>query len=125
MTIQKEVVEQRQHKRFRVRDDAFVMLKPPDTGTGRLIDISMGGLTFEHVSSRASPIEATELDICLTGSTFILYDVQCRSIWELSIYEKSDTPLYRRRYGVQFDELTTAQIRLLEYFIENHTMGEV
>ena len=38
MASKKEPVEQRQYKRFRVRVDAFVMLKPPHTA-GRLIDI--------------------------------------------------------------------------------------
>jgi hypothetical protein len=124
MTSKKEPFERRQEKRFRVKEGALVILKPADTGTGRIIDISMGGLTFEHLSSQRAPFEATELDILLTGSAFSLYDVPCRSIWNLTIYEKPQASLYKTRYGVQFGELTPGQMSLLEYFIQNHTTGE-
>jgi hypothetical protein len=120
MTGKKEPVERRQRKWFRVRDGAFVIFRPGDTGMVRLIDISMGGLQFDCDSWHASPMEAAELDICLPGSAFILYDVPCRSIGVLSIYGKSDTP-YRKRYEVHFGKLSQAQISQLEYFIQNHT----
>ncbi len=116
-------VERRQDKRFQVKDGAFVILKPADTGTGQLINISMGGLTFEHISSQAPPIEATELDIFFIGSTFTLYDIPCRKVWDLTIYENPDASLYKKQYGVQFGELTPEQIALLEYFVKNHTTG--
>jgi hypothetical protein len=122
MVKQKEVVEQRQDKRFGVQDGAMVIFKPSDAGMGRLIDISMGGLTFDYVTSQAPPtVEAAKLDIILTDSVFSLYDIPCQSIWELTIYEKSPTSKYRKRCGVKFGELTSEQRRLLEYFIEKHT----
>ena len=92
---------------------------------GRLIDTSMGGLTFDWVTSEVLPIEATKLDICRTGSLFILYNLPCQSIWELSIYEKHPASLHRKRCGVQFGELTPDQESQLEHFIQNHTKGEV
>jgi hypothetical protein len=72
MASKKEPVEQRQYKRFRVRDDTVVIFRSPDAGMGRLIDISVGGLTFDWVTSEVLPIEVTKLDICGTGSLFIL-----------------------------------------------------
>jgi hypothetical protein len=125
MVKQKEAVEQRQHKRFRVQDGAIIIFKPSDAGMGRLIDISMGGLTFDYLTSQAPPtVEAAKLDILLTDSAFGLYDVPCQSIWELTIYEKPPTSKYRKRCGVKFGELTSEQRRLLEYFIEKHTTAE-
>jgi hypothetical protein len=125
MASKKEPVEQRQYKRFRVRDDTVVIFRFPDAEMGRLIDISMGGLTFDWVTSEVLPIEVTKLDICRTGSLFILYNLPCQSIWELSIYEKHPTSLHRKRCGVQFGELTPEQRFQLEHFIQNHTTGEV
>jgi len=126
MTKGKKLVEQRQHKRFRVRDDAVVIFKSPDVGMGRIIDISMDGLTFDYVTSQVLPIKATKLDICLTGTSFCLYDLPCRSIWELSIYKKPPTSLlHRKQCGVQFGGLTDIQKSQLEDFIQNHTTGTV
>ncbi|MBW2171957.1 MAG: PilZ domain-containing protein [Deltaproteobacteria bacterium] len=125
MASKKEPVDRRQRKRFRVRDDTVVIFRSPDAGMGRLIDISMGGLTFNWVTSEVLPIEATKLDICRTGSLFILYNLPCQSIWELSVYETRPTSLHTKRCGVQFGELTPDQISQLEHFIQNHTTGEV
>jgi hypothetical protein len=126
MTSRKEPVERRQQERFQVHGDAIVMLKPAEAGSGQLIDISMGGLTFEqYVSSQGPPIEATQLHILLTGTGFSLRDLPCQSIWDLTIYERPHASVYKKRYGVQFGALTKGQIRLLEYFIQNHTKGDV
>jgi hypothetical protein len=125
MASKKEPVEQRQCKRFRVREDTVVIFRSPDAGMGRLIDISVDGLTFDWVTSEVLPIEATKLDICRPDSLFILYNLSCQSIWELSIYEERPTSLHRKRCGVQFGELTRDQKSQLEHFIQNHTTGEV
>lgn len=125
MAGEKERGEQRQHRRFRVWEDTVVIFRPPDAGMGRLIDISMGGLTFDWVTTEVLPIEATKLDICRTRSLFILYDLPCQSIWELSIYEKHPTSLHRKRCGVKFGELTPDQESRLKHFIQNHTTGKV
>ena len=123
MTNTKARVERRKHKRFRVRAGAFVILKPcpPGTGACRLIDISMGGLTFDCFISQELPIEATEVDIFLTDSHLDVPNVPCRSIWNLTMYESPPASIYRRRCGVEFGELTPDQKSRLEYFIEKHS----
>jgi hypothetical protein len=118
-------IEQSEQKRFRVRDDALVMFKPPDSGIGRLIDISMGGATFDHITTRRAPFEAGELDILITGTGLRMEAIQCRSIWNLTMHEKPEASLYETRFGVQFGELTPVQIRQLEYVIQKHTEGEM
>ena len=118
-------LDRRQYKRFRVREGAFVILRPGDTGVGRLKDISMSGLRFEYMSWHAVPIEAVKLDICLTGTAFCLFDIPCQSIWEETIFEKPQASFYWKRCGVEFGELTQAQISQLEYFIQNYTEGDV
>ena len=123
MTNTKARVEQRKHKRFGVQDGAFVILRPTDTGVGRLIDISMGGLTFDYVTRKVPSIEATELDIFLTDSDFRLYEFPCQSVWDLIIYEIPTAALHKRRCGVQFGELTQSQVFQLEHFIQNYTTG--
>lgn len=125
MTKKKVQVERREYKRFRVQNGAFVILKPSDTGAGSLIDISMGGLTFDYVSGQAPSIQATELDIFVTDSGFRLQGVPCQSIWDLITYEIPTTSLHKRRCGVQFGELTQNQVSELEHFIQSYTIGEI
>ena len=123
MTDTKVLVERRQHKRFRAKSGAFVILRPCDTGAGRLINISMHGLMFEYVSTKEPSATATEVEIFVTDSVFHLYGVPCQSIWDLPIYELPDISLQKRRCGVQFGELSPQHITQLEYFIENYTSG--
>jgi hypothetical protein len=125
MASSQELVEQRKHKRFRVRGAAFIVLNPFDIGAGRLINISMAGLSFYYYTGQALPIEATELDIFPTDSLVRVSDVQCRSIWDLKTYENPPASFYTRESGLLFGELTPIQKHQLEYFIENHTIGGV
>jgi hypothetical protein len=117
-------VERRKYKRLRVKDDAFVMLRPSDTGAGRLINISPAGLMFEYVTMNEPSVEATELEIFMTDNVFRLHEVPCQIVWDLPIYKNLTFSLHMRRCGVQFGELTHSQISQLKYFIQNHTTGK-
>ncbi len=116
-------VERRQYKRLRVQDDAFVMLRPSNTGAGRLINISPAGLMFEYITMNEPSVEATELEIFLTGSHFSLHEVPCQIVWDLPIYENLTFSIHKRRCGVQFGELKQRQVSQLEYFMQNYTTG--
>jgi hypothetical protein len=123
MTDTKVLVERRKHKRFVAKSGAFVILRPFDTGAGRLINISMGGLMFEYVSTKEPSAIATEAEIFVTDSVFRLYGVPCHSVWDLPIYEMPDMSLHKRRCGVQFGELSPHQTTQLKYFIDHYTSG--
>jgi hypothetical protein len=116
-------VERRKHKRFRVREGAFVILKPSETGAGRLVNISMGGLMFEYVATKEPSVEATELELFVTDSVFRLYGVPCESVWDLPVYKHPSIPLQKRQSGVQFGKLSAHQTSQLEFFIANHTLN--
>ena len=49
MTVKKERVERRNHRRFRVPQSAFVTLRAHDVRVAQIIDISRGGLAFRYV----------------------------------------------------------------------------
>jgi hypothetical protein len=117
-------VERRRHKRFSVSKGAYVALRPSDYGVGVLIDISMGGLTFDYVTLQPSSVKATELDIFLTDSTFRLLQIPCQSVWDLTIYDFPTSPIQKRRCGVEFRDLTSHQRLQIEHFIKNHTADE-
>ncbi len=121
----KTKVERRKHKRFSVFEGAFVALRPSDSGVGRLIDISLGGLTFDYVTMQPSSVKATELDIFVTDSVFRLFEIPIQSVWDLTTFDFPTSPLHKRRCGVEFGDLTPHQKLQIEYFIENHTADEV
>jgi hypothetical protein len=125
MISAEEELERRRLKRFQVRRGVFVILKPSDTGLGRLIDISMDGLTLEYISTQESKIKPTELEIFVTNGPFGLYEMPCRTISDFLIFRTNDGSLSKRRRGIQFGALTPSQVAQLEYFIKNHTTGEV
>jgi hypothetical protein len=122
----KTTVERRKHKRFTVPKNkhAFVALRPSDNGMGRLIDISMGGLTFDYITTQSPSVKATELDIFLATSGFRLFEMPIRSVWSLNTYDIPSTPLHKRRIGVEFGDLTSFQRSQIEHFIKNHTIDE-
>lgn len=106
---------------FKVQNNgAYVALSPSDTGVGRIIDVSMGGLMFEYASIKGPSIEPTELDIFIPGGEFRLGGLPCKSIWDRPSPEVFNTPLHKRRCGVQFGELTQSQRTQLKHFIQNH-----
>ena len=116
-------VERRKQKRFLAQHGAFVMFKPSDTGVGRLIDISMDGLTLDYISSKEPEVQPSELDIFVVNSSFRLHSIPCETITDFVTFTTYDGSLSKRRRGVQFGKLTENQEALLVQFINNHTTG--
>ena len=92
---------------------------------GKIIDMSMGGLAFRHIDTEEETSGPCELDIFLSDSNFYLHKVPFKNISDFEIYNvPSLSSIRMRRCGLQFGDLTPDQIFDLEYFIENHTVGE-
>ncbi|UCG81250.1 MAG: PilZ domain-containing protein [Desulfobacterales bacterium] len=124
MLSKKLQVERRKHKRFRVQDGAFVMLRPSHSHMGRIVDISMSGLAFECFGEEEPATRPKELEIFVTDSSFRL-NMPCQLVYGLPTYESPLTSYKKKRCGVQFGDLTEYQTSLLADFIEHHTLGEV
>ena len=113
--------DRRKRKRLRVQDGTFVILSPSDAGVGRLIDISLDGLSFDYVTTQEPSGEPNELEIFVTDSALRLYKIPCKTITDLKTFEIPQTRSHRRRSGVQFGELTAAQKSQIKYFIQKYT----
>jgi hypothetical protein len=124
MINSEEQAERRQCKRFQVEDGAYIILKPFDGRVGRILDISIDGLTFDYVSGEQPSNMPNELDITMANGTCRLRNVPCKIISDFETEYVHLVPLSIRRCGVQFGDLTPDQISQLEYFIHNHTVGE-
>jgi hypothetical protein len=119
-----ERVEQRQHKRFHVQSGAFVILRPSENKVGRLLDISMGGLSFACIENKEQ-INGSYLDIWLSQCNFYLDEVPIKTILDFEMaYKPPLSSVTARRYKVEFGKLTDEQRAQLEFFIKNYTVGE-
>ncbi len=92
---------------------------------GKIIDISEGGLAFRYINTEDKTSGPCELDIFLSDGNFYLNKVPFKNISDVEMDNVPSLASIRmRRCGLQFGDLTPDQIFDLEYFIENHTVGE-
>ncbi len=127
-----EIVERRTHKRFRAQDGAFAVAgmppQPHFIPPGQIVDVSRGGLAFHYVAGdeKEGPNGSFELVILLANKNFHIDKVPFETISDFEIAnEVPFSSITMRRRGVQFGKLTDKQISQLDYFIRNHTIGEV
>lgn len=105
--------ERRYSPRFRVNGDAVVVLKSHPATMGKLIDISMGGLSFRYIHNRERLDQTSVLDIYQSKDGFYLGRAEFNTV---SIAKISD---FVRRFSVQFRGLNRRQRARLEEFIED------
>jgi hypothetical protein len=121
-----EQIERRKCKRFQVPVDACVALRSDYVEVGQVIDIGMGGLAFRFVPREGWPSGAVELDIFMANRSYCLCKVPFKTISEFKITDEDHTcGITVKRGSVKFGKLTRDQRSHLDYFIQNHTMGEV
>ena len=127
----KKLVDRRKHKRLQAQEGAFVLLGPNSVILGHVVEISIGGLAFLYITGEKPPSGSSELEILLAeqledDNSFYFDKVPFKTISDFAIAnELSLGSITIRRRGVQFGELTHNQTSALEYFIQNHTIGEV
>jgi len=116
--------EKRRFRRFQAPQNAFALLRGPESRLGQIIDISKGGLAFRYLSNGRQPRRSFQLDIFLANNGFRLEKVSSRTVSDFEISKQAlANSVTMRRCGVQFDELNQDHISRLEYFLENYTLG--
>lgn len=126
MSKQEQLLERREGGRFQVEDGAFVLLGPRSSLLGQIIEISLGGLSFLYTTSTNPAKDSTELDILLADHSFYFDKIPCNIVSDLEIrHELSMGSKTIRRCSVEFGDLSKDQKSQLEYFIRNHTAGEI
>jgi hypothetical protein len=118
--------EKRRSKRFLVRADVVVVLRHRSPKIGKVRDIGMGGLSFEHIHAQDLNTESSERDISLWVNDFSMSDLPCRIVYDIPIssLREHDFPTIlfkKRRCGVKFETLTENQIAQLDFFLKTRT----
>lgn len=121
MNNNETLLEQRKHKRHRLKERAFVATAG---NLGEILDISEVGLAFSYVNWDDQTNGSGELDIIFNGAD-LLNNLRYKTVSEKVTGNKfSSHPILMKRCGLVFGELSSVQKAKLENFIHNHTDGE-
>ncbi len=120
--------EQRKTIRFLLQDNVIVALRGKFTKVGRVKDISMGGLAFEHIGEENQNSETSRRDILLWVNGFSLSKLSGRIVYDVPLatpneYQELFIHLITRRCGVQFEKLSEDQALQLDLFLKTYTRG--
>ena len=109
--------EKRTYKRFKGKKGAFAAFIRSNEliNTGRIQDISMGGLCVRYFSMKRDKEGYSEIKIFGSNNRFIhLNKVQCRIVYDQEVPEYS-----WGRCGVEFENLSVKDLVMLEDFIDH------
>jgi hypothetical protein len=92
----------------------------------KILNVSRGGLAFIYNDFGNRPEEKVNLDIFLKNNRFLMKNLSVKIISDFPVSRKSLFAFRKKRQcGAQFVGLIQNQVEQLEYFIKNHTRGEV
>ena len=97
------------------------------TDVGKIIDISMGGLSFTCPDISIDPKEPLNAGIILDNKQHNAEKIKCRFV--IGSGHSSSLNLSGQdsinRYSVKFEDLTPYQTSQLRHIVQNYTFGEV
>jgi len=118
-------MEKRKFTRFRAQDDAFAALQGNYNKVGKIYDISLNGLAFRYLAEKSSSETFTHVDIFLSENGFHLSGVPCTVIYDEKETISNSYVVSPYRCGLKFEPLKEEQQNKLEFFLNNHTTGQV
>lgn len=112
--------ERRKKERFTLDNEVFIYSSSISAGfVGKIIDISLTGISFSYVVGFSAPDDMNELDILVPKIGSVLNKLPFKTISDEIIQgHPQSTVITRRRSGL-FKDLTQDQESELERFIEN------
>jgi hypothetical protein len=122
--------DKRKDKRFLVGEEVIVALRNKSSRVGRVKDISVRGLSFEHIYDEELEGDSSKRDVSLWVDNYRMADIPCRVVYDIPIseppeYDYLSVHFETRRCGIQFGELTENQETQLDFFLKTHTKGNV
>ena len=122
--------DKRRNDRFLVGDEVIVALRNKSSRVGRVKDVSMEGLSFEHIYDEDMEREPSKRDISLWVNNFSVLGIPCRVVYDIPISEPPEYDLVTihfktRRCGVQFETLVEDQKAQLDHFLKTYAKKRV
>jgi hypothetical protein len=126
MDRREKIATRRNEMRFQVQKGALAVQNGHVRVMGQILDVSRNGLAFHYINDGKKTNGSYYVDIFLAKNDFYLKKIQSKIISDFEITNKVPfSSITMRRRSVKFGELMGGQISQLEYFIQNHTIGEV
>jgi hypothetical protein len=118
--------EQRKDIRFLVEDNIILALRNGFTKIGKVKDISIGGLSFEHIYDGDSIQGSLKGYIFLWINEFNMSKVPCKVVYDIPVripdeYYAFTIHFITRRCGLQFEALLEDQKTQLDFLLKTYT----
>jgi hypothetical protein len=116
------LIERRKHKRFKVREGAFAVLRSDYNKLGQIKDISEGGLAFQFLEDGKQTKDSLEVEIFSTLDDFYMKKLPVRTVLDFELDNpvvSNSTPM--RQLSMKFGKLNHPQKLLLGFFIQKYT----
>ena len=128
---EEEFAERRKHKRLEVKNGVSAALIEPQSGndyiyTGKILNISQGGLAFQYVCRNDNSKESFALDILVFKDILrflFLKKIPFRTAWIRDMATASVSgKLTTKRSGLEFSDLTPDQVSVLDIFLQKYAI---
>lgn len=115
--------DQRQHPRYRIRDTEFHVFGHGTQITGKLVNVSQGGVAFEFTPEPGKKAACLAIDIMgPEPDRFYISGIACRTIYDIGALaeDQTFTGAETRLRGVQFIDLSDEQTQKLTALIDRY-----
>jgi hypothetical protein len=122
-------IDKRKNIRYLVQEDTIVALQNGFNRIGKVKDISIGGLSFEHIYEDDLDWTHSRKNVLLWVNDFNISKIPCKVVYDIPVpippeYDSFTVQFITRRCGLEFETLTEYQIAQLDFFLQTFTKGE-
>ncbi len=123
-------MDKRKHTRFSVEENVIVALQNGLNRIGKVKDISLRGLSFEHIYEEDLIGGDSRKSLILWINDANLPKIPCKIVYDKPLrtpseYDSLAIRLITKRCGIQFESLTDQQIAQLELFLKTYAQEEI
>jgi len=122
MNPKKDINEQREHKRFKVKKGIFAVLGTENYVLGQIKNISKRGLAFEFPDTGVRVKGSTEMEIFSKIHNYYLKKLPIKIVEDYEVEKTvafSSLPI--RQLNIEFGKISPSQKLLLDHFLQNYT----
>lgn len=111
-------IERRKYIRFVTKQKTFAALRSGFDKVGRVLDISINGLSFSYILEEAIRVVPFQVDIFQSENGLYLSNIPCRVVYDIPNTKKRyDSLIQPRRCGLCFGRLSEKQHDNLKTFL--------
>lgn len=111
-------IERRKYIRFVTKQKTFAALRSGFDKVGRVLDISINGLSFSYILEEAIRGEPFQVDIFQSENGLYISNIPCRVVYDIPNTKKRyDSLIQPRRCGLCFGRLSERQHDNLKTFL--------